>query len=522
MPPTYNTPNPNVPTLDEILTAAPNMQQDAVTAYFHKASAQHNALALFTGKFDPNAINGGQTSVFCEKTELRAGGKQRVHFNTIGLPAGPGVRGDAVLTGNESRSSMLTYEATVDWVRDAIVLTEDDIAHIEAGGNLKATLMSLLSMKMGLHKQNAMLRRLIDFAYNLATPGNWANGVTRGNVYRVGNRANIHALTPDDTLSIDVSNTSRSLLSTMGAKPLRRDMSKTGSPINKYLMFATDTALLPIRNDSLFATAKDADVRGKDNANFTGELLDWQGNPFYEFPVTDQAWDDFQGGPLIAKAKVGVAAAPGTVGGPKLIVNASNTKSLYFQWFDGFRYPHSRLETAPDLSTVEYYGWACNPDGSRVFFAYNGNHNGNQITITKILSPAVSDTTIDATTVGQLTCGTASLTGANFAGGGDTNLPTNFTYSNTIAAGAVIFQANSQGTLYTRSFMLASCAGLIAHGKVKMAEIGQNFDYDFVMGNGFQMIFGTGVALDPLGRPNGYLLIEHAFEPVGYPCPAKA
>jgi hypothetical protein len=425
---------------------------------------------------------------------------------------------------------MLTYEATVDWVRDAIVLTEDDIAHIEAGGNLKATLMSLLAMKMGLHKQNAMLRRMIDFAYNLAvTPANWANGTSRGNVYRVGNRANVHALTPDDTLSIDVSNTARSLLSTMGAKPLKRDLSKNGSPINKYLMFATDTALLPIRNDSLFQTAREnADVRGKENSSFTGELLDWQGNPFYEFPVTDQAWDDFQGGPLIAKARVTVAAAPGTVGGPKLIVSATNTKSLYFQWFDGYRYTHSRLEALPDLSTVEYYGWACNPDGSRVFFAYAGNHNGNQITITKILSPGgVAGTTIDQTTVGQLVAGSTAAYASGTAGvftvgGTGVNLPTTgFVYTDTIAAGAVIFQANSQGTLYTRSFMLASCAGLLAHGKVKMAEIGQNFDYDFVMGNGFQMIFGTGIPLDPLGRPNGYLLIEHAFEPVGYAVPSK-
>ena len=524
--PTYNNPNPNGNSLDDILAVAPNMRQDAITAFFHKASAQHNALAAFTSKFDPNSMNGGQKSVFCEKTELRAGGKQRVHFNTIGLPAGPGSRGDAVLTGNESNSSINTYSVDVDWVRDAIVLTEDEIAHIEAGSNLKATLMSLLAQKMGLVKQNQMLRRLIDYAYDLSTATNWANGVDRGNVYRVGGKANVHALTPDDTLSIDVSNIARSRLSTIGASPLRKDMSKSGCPISKFLMFGTDTAFLPIRNDSLFATAKDADVRGSGNANFTGELLDWQGNSFYEFPVTDQAWDDFKGGPLVAKAKVTVEAKPTTVS-PKLIVNASNLKSLYFQWFDGYRYPHSRLTTQPNLSAVEYYAWACNPDGSRVFFAYAGNHDGNQIAITKILAPAQSGTTIDAAVVGQLNVGgsaayASGTTGPFTVAGTGVNLPlTGWTYTDTIAPGAIIIQANSQGTTYTRSFMLGSCAGLMAHGKVKMAEIEQKFDYDFVLGNGYQMIFGTGVALDPLGQPNGYLLIEHAYELVGYPCPAK-
>lgn len=518
----------NFNNLTEVLAAAPNMQQEALTQYFKIAEAPHNMLSAFTSTFDVNAAGKGQSSVFCETTELNAGGKQKVHFNTIGMPAGPGVRGNARLTGNESVSSMLTYFAEVDWIRDAIVLDEDQIAHLGAGGNLKRTVISLIAQKMGLVKQNQTLRRLIDYAYNLATPANWANGKDRGNVYRVGNRANIHALRPDDVLSLDVSNTTRSMLNTLGGKPLRKDTSKNGSPINKFLMLATDQAFLPIRNDSLFATAKDADIRGANNANFTGELLDWQGNPFYEMPVQDHAWDDYKGGPLIAKAAVSVAAGPATAGGPKLIVNAANTKSLYFQWFDGYSFPHSRQEVATqaDLSTIEYYGWACNPDGSRVFFAYAGNQNGNQVAITKILSPAVSGTTIDVTTVGQLTCGTNALNpsgigATKFLGGGDSNLPTGWEFSNTIQVGAVILQANAQGTTYTRSLVLASCAAVIAHGKIKMKLIEDTDDYDFIHGQGYQMIFGTGVALDAIGRPNGYILIEHAIEHVGYRCPAK-
>lgn len=521
----YNA-EPNAQTLAEVLAMAPNARQDAVTAFFHKQSGHHNALMRFTSVFDANQKNGGITSIFAEKTELRAGGKARVHFNTIGLPAGPGVTGANTLTGNESKSSIGNYAVAVDWRRDAISLTEDEIEMIEAGRSLKATLMRLLAEKMGLYKQNQMLKRLIDFPYDLSTtPSNWANGVTRGNVYRVGNRANIHQLTPDDTLSLEVSNISREMLSTLGGEQLKRDLGKNGSPINKYLMFGTDKSFLPIRNDSLFNTAKEADVRGEKNATFTGELMDWQGNSFYELPVKDISWDDYKGGPLVAKAKTTVAADPATAGGPKLIVNAANTQNLYFQWFDGYRYPYNRLEAEPDLSTVEYYGWACNPDGSRVFFAYNGNHNGNQITITKILSPAVAGTTIDQTTVGQLTAGTNALSGDTFAGGLDSNLPalgTNGTwvYSNTIDAGAVILQANSQGTVYTRSMCFGAMAAMWANGRVKMQEIQQDFDYEFVKGNGFAMIFGTGIALDPLGTPNGYLLIEHAYEITGYPCPS--
>lgn len=520
----YN-PAPNPQTLTEVLAMAPNARQDMITAYFHKASAQHNALMNFTSSFDPNSVNGGVRSVFAEKTDLRAGGKSRVHFNTIGMPAGEGAIGDGVLTGNESKSTIGTYSATVDWIRDAVSLTQDEIEMIESGRNLEATLKQLLAKKMGLVKQNHMLQRL-------------KSSAVAANTYRVGNRASTNALTPDDVLSISVSNICRSKLNTLGATPLMKDTSKVGCPISKFMLFASDTAFLPIRNSSLFTTATNADVRGRDNANFTGELLDWQGNPHYEFPITDMAWDSYKGGPLLAKAVVSVEAAPGTVGGPKLIVNASNTRSRYFQWFDGMTFQFSRQESLPNLSGNEYYGWACNPDGSRVFFAYSGLNavlGANQITITKILCPAVSGTTIDQVSVGDLNIGstaayasgssgvfTVSGTVASGKKAVDTAGPDGtFVLTDTIAPGAVILQANSQGTVYSRSFMLASMAGMFAHGRIKMAEIEQNFDYDYVMGNGFQMIFGTGVCLDPNGVPNGYVLIEHAIDVVGYPCPTS-
>lgn len=526
----YNT-EPNAQTLAEVLAMAPNARQDAITAYFHKQSGQHNALMRFTSVFDPNVKNGGITSIFAEKTELRAGGKARVHFNTIGLPGGPGVTGVQTLTGNESKSAIGNYGVAVDWIRDAISLTDDEIEMIEAGRSLKPTLMRLLAEKMGLIKQNQMFKRLIDYAYDLtANPANWANGNSRGNVYRVGNRSSIHQLTVDDTLSLEVSNVAREALSTNGGEPLTKNHSKNGSPVSNYLMFGTDKAFLPIRNDSLFSTAKDADERGEKNAVFTGRLMDYQGNSFYELPVKDIAWDDYKGGPLVAKAKVTVEAKPTTVA-PKLIVNSANVKSLYFQWFDGYRYPYNRLEAAPDLSSIEYYGWACNPDGSRVFFAYNGNHNGNEINITKILCPAQAGTTVDRATVGQLNIGATAAyasgtTGVFTPSGTGLNLPLigangSWVYTDTIAPGAIIVQANSQGVVYTRSFCFGAMAAMWANGRVQMQEIEQNFDYDFVKGSGFAMIFGTGVALNPLGVPSGYLLIEHAYELTGYPCPAK-
>jgi hypothetical protein len=297
--------------------------------------------------------------------------------------------------------------------------------------------------------------------------------------------------------------------------------------------------MLNIRNDSSFQTAiSQGDTRGSENANFAGEILNWQGNPFYEFPVTDQDWDDFAGGPLIAKAIIGefvstVTAENTTSGGatPKLIVNAANTKSLYFQWFDGIPFLYDRVATVPDLSGNTYYAWACNPDGSRCFVSYDGLAvvgGGNQITVKNILASAAGTSGNGATTVGRLTFGTTNLvvTGNTITTLGDeATVPATGTngawvYKTEIQEGAVLIQATADGVPYTRSLGLGSMSACFAHGRIRMTPIKQERDYEFIHGRGFKMIFGTGVCKNAKKKPVGYMLIEHAVEHPGYPVPS--
>ena len=512
----YNS-QPTVDTLAAALAQDAGLRQNAISRLFEQQSGQHNALKQFTSSFDPKMMIGsGPGSVFIEKTDLRAGGAQTVVFNTIGIPGGPGVSGDTELTGNTSTSAKGTYNVTVDWQRDGVEFTRDELEMLTAGRSLSQTSFDLLTQKAGLTKQNYMFRRLYDSA--------------DGNVFRPNNRASTDALLSTDTMSLDLSVEANARLTTLGAKPLMRNRSKTGCPVDNYLIFATKNSMLPIRGDSSFQTAiSNADNRGDQNALFTGKLMDWQGNPFYEFPVTDQDWDDFKGGPLEAKAVVGVAAEPEATGVfNKLIVSAANTKSRYFQWFAGYDFVHNRVETPTSTAANTYYGWACNPDGSRVFFSYAGNHNGNQITLTAILSPAVASTTLDATTVGNLTLGTSPSVSSNVITlGTGTNLPTTgangtWVYSNKIQSGAVIFQANANGVIYTRSFAFGAMAACFAHGRVMMNEIEQERDYGFVKGRGYEMIFGTGVTKNAsVKKPVGYLVIEHAVDVPGYAVPIK-
>jgi hypothetical protein len=160
-----------------------------------------------------------------------------------------------------------------------------------------------------------------------------------------------------------------------------------------------------------------------------------------------------------------------------------------------------------------------------VKYAASGN-NGNQITLSAILSPTVTDS-IAATTVGELVLGSgASVTSNVITLGAGTTLPTEgpngaWVYSNKIQANAVLVQANAKGVTYSRSFMLGTMAACFATGKVDMSPIEQVRDYGFVKGRGFEMIYGTSVVKNAAKKVNGYLLIEHAVEHEGYPCPTK-
>lgn len=521
--------DPNVLTLAQILdptTGSPKLRAEAVSRYFEVASQQSNCLEQFTSVVDPKTMaNGGVRSIFAKKNDLSKGGGQVVNFGTIGTPGGPGVKGATELTGNTSKSLFGSYQAIVDWVRDGVEWTKDDVAHIAAGASLEQVTIDLLADKMGIIKENSMLKRLIDSS--IAAAG--TVGVEAGNVMRPNNKLSRDSLTADDTLSLEVSSEGRARLGTLGAKPLQRFKSKTGSVVNGYLMFSTATGMLPIRNDSSFQTAiSNGDTRGSENANFTGELLDWQGNSFYEQQVIDQDWDDYKGNPLIAKAVVSTAVEPLASGqNAILIVNSDNTKSLYFQWFGGKAYNYNRIEDlVVDSST--YYAWAINPDGSRVFMSYaaSGN-NGNQITLSKVLSPAVTGTTLDALIVGDLDLGSSPSVSSNVITlGSGTTLPATgpngaWVYSNKIQAGAVIIQANSRGVPYSRSFMFGTMAACFATGSVDMSPITQVRDFGFVQGRGFEMIYGTAVCKNALKKVNGFLLIEHAIDHPGYPVPSK-
>lgn len=535
MPNTFNA-NATVQALSDAVAMDSKLKGEMYSRVLEEASVQHNAFEQFSSSMNPKSgMHGGVRSIFAKKTDLAAGGSSVVNFNVIGTPGGPGVMGNQELTGNTSKSIMATYGVRVGWHRDGFELDREQVEFLSAGRSLVQTTVDLLAQKMGILRQNLMMMRLIKSA--------------SGNIYRAGNRGSTDALLHGDTLALSVAHSSRSRLRTLGGKPISHRLSGTGSPIDGYLIMATDQAMLNIRNDSTFNTAKaDGDTRGSSNANFTGELLQWGGMPWYEFPIIDESWDDYIGNPMLAKAKITKAfnsataawASPqGSDSGYHLIASPAAVTSFgtgtprYFQFFNGYdyRFVQSTDDEAAVTDSGVYYAWIVNPNGDCAFVSYVGSDNiGTRIKITNILAPASGTTAIDATTVGNLVLGnTAAIAGTgtdriidNTGTGGTITLPSGVRLTDRVDVGAIVLQANKNGNVIGRGFVFGSMAACYANGRIAMNPIEQTRDFGFTIGRGFETILGAGVTKNPNKVPAGYLVLEHVVEHEGYPTPYVA
>lgn len=505
---TYNG-NAVVQQIADATAMDPKLKGEAFASYIDKASQGHNAFAKFTSEADrKSGANGGVRTIFGRKNDLKAGGTDSVNFNVIGPPGGGGVKGSRELTGNTSSSLMATYKVRVGWHRDAVEFTRDMFEFLSAGKMLQRTTADMLAKKMGLLKQYHMMMRLI-------------KGATAFNTYRPNNRKTRDELIATDTVSLALANSSKARLRTIGGTPIAQRLSNTGSPIVGFLQFFSDTGMLPVRNDDGYQSAlSNGGTRGDDNPNFNGELVQWANMPWYEFPSIDEKWDDYQGTPLQPKAILGVAFSTASAGANCLLKSsATNTKSQYYQFFPGFDFEFEEGQTAaPDAG--KYYAWIINPDGSMGFVEYTGSgNNGNQITVDKILTKNGAGTsTKGATTVGELKINTTAT--PDEWTGGDGNLPVGFDYTDTFVAGAVIIPANAKGVQTGYGFVFGAMSALYAHGRIEMAAIAQERDFGFAQGRGFETILGTGLTVDPMKRPSGYLLVEHAIEHEGYQTPS--
>lgn len=524
----------NYQSLADAVAMDPAVKAQLWTKYLERGSRFYDCFSHFESAVSASpSQNVGKAGIVATTQSLSAIGGDKINMTVASAPGGRGAIGEEMLKGKESKSKFKTYSVIVDWHRDAVAFTKKQLHMMAAGGNLERDILDMLKEKMGIWKQNDMMMALLHL-------GN-------GNIYRPNARTSRNAIGPNDTLSVSMSVAAKARLNTMGAKPISHTMGTSGDHINGFLTFASEFAFLDIRNDTGYQNAlQQASARGKANDLYTGKLVTWQGQNFYEHIVSDQDWDDYVGSPIQPKAIMHANVAAGTVvfsaasaaGACVLKGSSTNTDNLYFQFWPGFAYRFTEdfiltdgggSSLTPDSTLTplgdDYYCWAINPDGTVAFLSYDGADNtGNQITVKNILSAAAGTSTKGATTVGAVTVAGSGVavngTTRVITPGADANTPAGFTYVDKVQTGAVLIPCNSYGVPIGYGFTFGARAAARAYGKIKLNKIKQDDDYDFITANGFEMVFGQSPTINANGVTNNYLILEFAIEHEGYPVPS--
>ena len=470
----------------------------------YRASAASNVGQLFSNYIDLAVeeedlfamLEGGEGSdrPIWVKTDLSAGGADKVYFNAIASLGGDGVHGDEVLEGNEEALAIGSYPCQVDFIRHAVGLTKKDIEFLAAGRSIEAAAAPLVAKWLGRKRQRDMLMKFITSAVGL-------------NTLRPNNKSSRDTLTLSDTLSTGLIAQANAVGTSIGASPINI-MQEGYSKVYELLFLATEDSLSPLANSSSWLQAQQyAGARGSANCLFRGGYTRWNGNTILHHKVIDADTPGPIGSPLLPKALLGDPVTANTTtfdvtGGGR---TSPGTANKYFECFSGapYRYLESDSNSSSDSGT--YYFVVVNVSGPNKgkwgFYSYTGSTNdGNRITIAKRLGSAASGDRV--TTLGGVTWDNAKNTDAH---------PT----------GSVILQANANGVPIGYSLCLGAGAGLRAYGSLRHELVQNTSDYGHRMGWAYQSIYGQQVRRDSgisgSNRPRGYVLIEHAINVANAP-----
>lgn len=450
----------------------------------------------------------GSKKPIWRKQDLTKGGGDEIVFTTIGGAAGPGVRGEAELTGNTSVPNMGTYSCKIDYWRDAVELTKKQLKFLATGSSLEMVIMKMLGEKLG-------RKRMYDMMMAFIKQGN-------GNTFRPNNRTSRDAIRGTDVITPALLVIAKARLQGLGARAIEMSTGPHGSPVNHYLAFIADEAMVNIRNSSSFqnALSQAATKSNTDNPLFNGNLVDWNGMFLFEHIIVKTPdVNDWLGSPMLPFGILQTAIIAGT-GVIDILFGdsdvATNTKNLYSAFYPGYDWIWVEGQSAaPDSN--DYFLWIVNQSGADAgkanFYKYTGtSNNGNKITIKN----EAGDSAGAGGRLGNATASVRSTQVGNVTYAGVLASTTGWTDAHPV--GSAIIAANKYGVPIGYSFILGAGAGLRAEGSSE-TTITQDRDYKFIKGGGYEQIWGQTTTKDTKQKTRNYLLIEHAVEHTGISVP---
>jgi hypothetical protein len=307
---------------------------------------------------------------------------EKVEGNTVNVPTiagfgGPGVAGEGNRIGSEQKIKTGNFPVKIGRFWFGVGFTAISRDETVIGGRLDTVIKQGLKLLHAKKRSDDNLMRLIQAtttvkgARNLIFPDG------------VGSRADIVGEFVFDTASITKIG---DLMPSIGAIPMNITKDPTGSPVEKFTIFATHRALRPLQNEPTYVDAvQNGQVRGDSNNNFTGEFVDWLGHGLYRWYMKDHSNKGPVGSPLEPRALLGAAitgATTGTIiqGGGWNYDAADSPAPQYFEFFSNAPYTFYNGDTIAAVTNVTRWLQIINPDGTYGTFPYQVN-DGNKITL---------------------------------------------------------------------------------------------------------------------------------------------
>lgn len=340
------------------------------------------------------------------------------------------------------------------------------------------------------------------------------------NTLYAGGKTSRNALTSADTLGLGTFTAARDLLVRNQAKPCAVGTSKAGGKIFKYFFLSNNVAMGALEEAPQYINLlANAGVRGDANLLFSGGQPEWRGSLLHSWNIEDGTQIGPLGAPVAPRAYLGIqlpAESDTDLSNNPITAHATDTNAPFFQYFPNAQFVgHEGEKIAADTSTTRYLAMPIKSGaeaGKIAIYSYTIN-NGNRIlgtgnTIKRLGSSASGDI---ATTVGDMTYGSGAWT------------------SDTVATGAVpvgteIIPVNSKGQPFTTTFGLGQNAILSGWGsldsnggQVPGQRLVEKQDFGRLFALGWQQVWGCRATEDANNLVNGYVVIESAYNPDGWP-----
>ena len=436
---------------------------------------EKNVFAKFIG-------SEGSGKPIVSKTDLSAGGSDKVTFTTVAPIRGIGVRGEAVLKNNTGSLNFGTFSVEVDLMRHAVAWTQVLKLMRFTGKTLDQLSAEVMSEWAARIEQDHVMQVLRDTCLSTEYVG---TNVIKD--YGAGGAAGV--LEYVDGLSTDIIQEAKQALIAQGGQPMNVGGDQN-QEIPGYLFFAPDAALRPLRSDPDYLEAiTQADARGADNALYSGHYVKWDNNVIANHNLLIDTALGRQGSPLAPTARLKSAVTLANDSGDTVFLGDGDAFA---------NFPTGDL-AVPGGGGMGFTALS----GTQNVLIVNGNGDVGHFVVT------VTDN-------GTLTCAQDSFNDGSTGGTDQTYdaASNSIDEGDTITAGSMIYLANSLGTPIAYALAMGEGALYIARGAVTNEQI---FHYDDFANSGnsahlnaigVQSVYGLAAYEDTNDRIPGVQLVE--------------